>query len=63
VRRRAFSAHRRILCLSAREEELHEVEIGRFVEDKRATPADIAACRIDFVSWLKLLPGQRRQIG
>jgi hypothetical protein len=32
------------------------------LEDKRATPADIAACRIDFASWLKLLPGQRREI-
>jgi hypothetical protein len=32
------------------------------VEDKRATPADIAACRIDFASWLLLLPTLRRKI-
>jgi hypothetical protein len=32
------------------------------VEDKRATPADIAACRIDFASWLRLLPTLRRNI-
>jgi hypothetical protein len=32
------------------------------VEDKRATPADIAACRIDFASWLRLLPSLRRKI-
>jgi hypothetical protein len=32
------------------------------VEDKRATPADIAACRIDFESWLRLLPTLRRKI-
>jgi hypothetical protein len=32
------------------------------VEDKRATPADIAACRIDFASWLRLLPTLRRRI-
>ena len=32
------------------------------VEDKRATPADIAACRIDFASWLRLLPTLRRKI-
>jgi hypothetical protein len=32
------------------------------VEDKRATPADIAACRIDFASWLRLLATLRRKI-
>jgi hypothetical protein len=32
------------------------------VEDKRATPAEIAACRIDFSSWLRLLPRRRRRI-
>ena len=32
------------------------------VEDKRATPAEIAACRIDFASWLKLLPSRERRI-
>ncbi|PWT86238.1 MAG: hypothetical protein C5B58_01720 [Acidobacteria bacterium] len=32
------------------------------VEDKRATPADIAAARIDFASWLRLLPTLRRKI-
>jgi hypothetical protein len=32
------------------------------VEDKRATPADIAACRIDFTAWLRLLPSRRKKI-
>ena len=32
------------------------------VEDKRATPAEVAAVRIDFASWLRLLPRQRRMI-
>jgi RNA polymerase sigma factor (sigma-70 family) len=32
------------------------------VEDKRATPAEIAACRIDFSSWLRRLPRRRRKI-
>jgi hypothetical protein len=32
------------------------------VENKRATPADIAACRIDFTAWLRLLPTVRRKI-
>ncbi len=26
------------------------------LEDKRATPAEIAACRLDFSAWLRLLP-------
>jgi hypothetical protein len=32
------------------------------VEDKRATPAEIAACRLDFSSWLRRLPRLRRRI-
>lgn len=32
------------------------------VEDKRATPADIAACRVDFAEWLKLLSKRERKI-
>jgi hypothetical protein len=32
------------------------------VEDHRAGPAEIAACRIDFASWLRLLPIRRRKI-
>jgi hypothetical protein len=32
------------------------------VEDKRATPAEVAAVRIDFASWLRLLPRRRRKI-
>jgi hypothetical protein len=32
------------------------------VEDHRAGPAEIAACRIDFASWLRLLPVRRRKI-
>jgi hypothetical protein len=32
------------------------------VEDRRAGPAEIAACRIDFASWLRLLPIRRRKI-
>ena len=32
------------------------------VEDKRATPAEIAITRIDFASWLKMLPRRSRKI-
>jgi hypothetical protein len=32
------------------------------VEDHRAGPAEIAACRIDFASWLRLLPVRPRKI-
>jgi hypothetical protein len=32
------------------------------VEDRRATPAEVAACRIDFAHWLQLLPSRRRRI-
>ena len=32
------------------------------VEDRQATPADIAVTRIDFVVWLRRLSRQRRQI-
>ena len=32
------------------------------VADKHATPAEVAAVRIDFASWLRLLPRQRRKI-
>ena len=32
------------------------------VEDKNATPADIAATRIDFAAWLDTLPRRQRRI-
>lgn len=32
------------------------------VEDRRAGPAEIAACRIDFQHWLRLLPRRQRKI-
>ena len=32
------------------------------VEDRRAGPAEIAVCRIDFASWLLLLPIRLRKI-
>ncbi len=32
------------------------------VEDRRVGPAEIAACRIDFAAWLKLLPRRLRKI-
>ena len=32
------------------------------VEDRRATPAEIAICRINFASWLRLLPSRQRKI-
>jgi hypothetical protein len=32
------------------------------VEDHRAGPAEIAACRIDFASWLRLLPVRLRKV-
>ncbi len=32
------------------------------LEDRRAGPAEIAACRIDFACWLRLLPVRQRKI-
>ena len=32
------------------------------VEDRRATPADVAACRIDFAEWLRRLTAHLRKI-
>jgi len=32
------------------------------VEDHRSTPADIAACRLDFRAWLRRLDRHRRQV-
>jgi hypothetical protein len=32
------------------------------VEDKRATPAEVAACRIDFAEWLRRLTARVRRI-
>jgi hypothetical protein len=32
------------------------------VEDQRATPAEIAACRIDFAEWIRRLPCRQRRI-
>jgi hypothetical protein len=32
------------------------------VEDRRAGPADVAACRIDFASWLARLPSRLRKM-
>ena len=32
------------------------------VEDGRATPADVAASRIDFAQWLREMPGRIRRI-
>ena len=32
------------------------------MEDKRATPAEIAACRIDFAEWLRRLTVRLRKI-
>jgi hypothetical protein len=32
------------------------------VEDRNATPADVAATRIDFAAWLKSLPNRYRKI-
>jgi hypothetical protein len=32
------------------------------VEDRRATPADVAASRIDFAAWLRKMPALRRKI-
>jgi hypothetical protein len=32
------------------------------VENKKATPAEATACRLDFAAWLALLPGPQRKI-
>lgn len=48
----------RLDCYNREEEEWREV----VVEDRTATPADIAATRIDFADWLKELAPKARQI-
>jgi hypothetical protein len=42
----------------AEDEEWREI----LIEDRRAGPAETAACRIDFASWLRRLPSRRRRI-
>src|SRR5207245_3465947 len=32
------------------------------VEDKRSTPADVAACRLDFRAWLRRLDRRQRAV-
>jgi hypothetical protein len=41
-----------------------EEEVWRevLVEDKNAGPAEVAAARIDFTAWLRVLPGRLRRI-
>jgi hypothetical protein len=56
-RRKGFFVHR--LDHFDREESLWR-EI--LIEDHRAGPAEIAACRIDFASWLRLLSPRLRKI-
>ena len=48
----------RLDCFDDEENRWREI----VVEDRRANPADIAACRIDFASWLRLLPSRRKKI-
>ena len=40
------------------EDQWHEI----ILEDRRAGPAEIAACKIDFQDWLGLLPRRQRKI-
>jgi hypothetical protein len=65
---------RDVLCRSAQVKKGFQVErLDQFnedddcwqeivVEDRRATPAEVAAIRVDFKEWLGLLPGLRRRI-
>lgn len=55
--RNGFSVGR-LDCFDPVENQWEEI----VVEDKRSTPADIAACRIDFANWLKRLPRRQRRI-
>jgi hypothetical protein len=32
------------------------------IEDRRASPADLAASRIDFADWLRQLPARKRSM-
>ena len=41
-------------------DECHWKEV--IIEDRRAGPAEIAACRLDFAAWLQLLPRRLRKI-
>jgi hypothetical protein len=43
---------------SEQDDTWHEIIIA----DKRATPAEIVACKVDFADWLDRLPLLRRQI-
>ncbi len=40
------------------EDQWHEI----ILEDRRAGPAEIAACKIDFENWLSVLPRRQRKI-
>ena len=55
-----FKRHRvsRLDHLDRADNGWHEI----VVEDRRAGPAEIAACRIDFEAWLKSLPRRQRRI-
>ncbi|HEV2969515.1 MAG TPA: hypothetical protein VGY55_05945 [Pirellulales bacterium] len=48
----------RLVQIDDHDEEWKEV----LLEDRKAGPAEIAATRLDFASWLRLLPRQRRRI-
>jgi hypothetical protein len=48
----------RLDSLDVRDNTWHEI----VVEDRRAGPAETAACRLDFSEWLARLPDRRRKI-
>jgi hypothetical protein len=56
-RRKGFVVHR-LDHFDCEESQWEEI----VVEDHRAGPAEIAACRIDFSNWLRLLPARLRKI-
>ncbi|HEV2970675.1 MAG TPA: hypothetical protein VGY55_11960 [Pirellulales bacterium] len=56
-RRRGFQVQR-LDQIGLHDDEWKEV----LLEDRKAGPAEIAASRLDFASWLRLLPKQRRKV-
>ena len=60
----SYAQHKKGFCVERLdqfdpvEEEWQEI----LVEDRRATPADIAASRIDFAEWLREMPHRLRRI-
>jgi hypothetical protein len=60
----AYCQRRKKIAVERLDKFDHDDHIWReiLVEDRRAGPAEVAATRVDFSSWLKILPGRLRRI-